>query len=188
MRQFAVRQFPVFAASTLVQSLTFIPGFQAGAFSVIAVIFLVAILYTALHWGVRSGLISAAIALLYIVFSLGGSVEALTLADRNMRRIVLLAVILPALAYIVGRLKERNDYLLVEERKARLSAEESERRFRFMAESMPQKIFTTTPYGINEYLNPQWAEYIGPHAEQTLKGDWSTIILPDDVEDNIAQW
>ena len=38
---------------------------------------------------------------------------------------------------------------------------EARERFRFMAESMPQKIFTTTPAGETNYFNRQWMEFTG---------------------------
>ncbi len=34
-------------------------------------------------------------------------------------------------------------------------------RFRFMAESMPQKIFTAKPNGDIDYFNRQWLEFTG---------------------------
>jgi HAMP domain-containing protein len=40
-------------------------------------------------------------------------------------------------------------------------AEKARERFRFLAESMPQKIFTATPGGEGEYYNRQWIEYTG---------------------------
>ncbi len=41
------------------------------------------------------------------------------------------------------------------------AAEEARERFHFMAESMPQKIFTTKPNGDADYFNGQWAEFTG---------------------------
>ncbi|HSH55643.1 MAG TPA: DUF4118 domain-containing protein, partial [Candidatus Limnocylindrales bacterium] len=131
-------------------------GRVSGIFSLVAVIFLTAVMYAALHAGVRQGLISAALVVTFNGLTLFPLVERYSLTDPNLRRIVLLAVILPTLAYVVGRLHDRNQYLLEHEREARRKAEESERRLRFMAESMPQKIFTNTPDGKPLYSNPQW--------------------------------
>ena len=49
-------------------------------------------------------------------------------------------------------------------------AEKARERFRFMAESMPQKIFTATPDGDVDYFNRQWMEFTGSalRADQGL--------------------
>jgi PAS domain S-box-containing protein len=61
-------------------------------------------------------------------------------------------------------------------------------RFRFMAESMPQKIFTARPDGHTDYLNQQWMEFTGLPVDQMLGTGWQLFIHPDDVEENIATW
>lgn len=163
-------------------------GRVSGIFSLVAVIFLTAVMYAALHAGVRQGLISAALVVTFNGLTLFPLVERYSLTDPNLRRIVLLAVILPTLAYVVGRLHDRNQYLLEHEREARRKAEESERRLRFMAESMPQKIFTNTPDGKPLYSNPQWAEYTGLSKKEMERGDWTKLIHPDDVKENVSKW
>ncbi len=40
-------------------------------------------------------------------------------------------------------------------------AKKAHERFRFLAESMPQKIFTATPEGKVDYFNQQWSEFTG---------------------------
>ena len=45
-------------------------------------------------------------------------------------------------------------------------AERAQERFRFMAESMPQKIFTATPNGDVDYFNGQWMDVTGLSFEQ----------------------
>jgi len=58
---------------------------------------------------------------------------------------------------MLSRIQSR-DYDL----KTALREVERERaRFRFMAESMPQKIYTATPNGEVDYLNRQWLEFTG---------------------------
>jgi PAS domain S-box-containing protein len=61
-------------------------------------------------------------------------------------------------------------------------------RFRFMAESMPQKIFTTNAQGSADYLNQQWVDYTGaPLGELTGKG-WARFLHPDDAEETLRRW
>jgi PAS domain S-box-containing protein len=64
---------------------------------------------------------------------------------------------------------------------------ESER-FRFMAESMPQKIFTAKPNGEVEYFNKQWLELTGLSVAQIEKWGWTQFIHPDDLESNVRAW
>jgi len=67
-------------------------------------------------------------------------------------------------------------------------AERAHERFRFMAESMPQKIFTTTPAGDTNYLNRQWMEFTGLSVEQLQNWGWIQVIHPDDLDANVRNW
>jgi PAS domain S-box-containing protein len=57
-----------------------------------------------------------------------------------------------------------------------------------MAESMPQKIFTTTPTGETNYLNRQWMEFTGLSVEELQNWNWTQVIHPDDIEENVRIW
>lgn len=181
-------QWPVLLAIIIIEIVGRTEGYDPSAYSIVAPVFLSVVIYVALRHGMRQGLVAAAIVLVYNTYSLVGAVDVLAFSDRNVRRIVLLAVVLPVLAYIVGRLAERNNYLLQHEKQARKNAEDSERRVRFMAESMPQKIFTCNPQGQTEYLNLQWSEYTGLSPELVAAEDWTNLVHPDEVADNVAQW
>lgn len=187
MPKFIRQQIPALLAVAMVSFIS-TQGYVSSVFSVVAVLFLTAVIYTALHHGVRAALTSAAIVVTFNAFILLPSVEVPALSDRNIRRIVLLAVVLPSLAFIVGRLHDRNEYLLQHEKDARKKAEASEEQLRFMAESMPQKVFTNKPDGSPLYANPQWTEYTGLSSEEIAKGDWAKLIHPDDIKDNITRW
>jgi PAS domain S-box-containing protein len=61
-------------------------------------------------------------------------------------------------------------------------------RFRFMAESMPQKIFTADATGAVEYLNQQWLDYTGAPVNE-LKGEgWAAFLHPDDAPETLRCW
>jgi PAS domain S-box-containing protein len=77
---------------------------------------------------------------------------------------------------------------LREREEALSEAETARERFRFMAESMPQKIFTTTAHGDVDYLNRQWQEFSGLSFEEIKQGGWMTIIHPDDYDAVAAAW
>ena len=57
---------------------------------------------------------------------------------------------------------------------------ESERRLRFMADSMPQLVWTTNSEGKNDYFNKQWYEYTGMKPSQAASEAWDKVIHPDD--------
>ena len=61
-------------------------------------------------------------------------------------------------------------------------------RFRFMADSMPQKIFTATPEGNIDYYNRQWLEFAGLSFGEIRDWGWTQFVHPDDVEGNIKAW
>ncbi len=65
---------------------------------------------------------------------------------------------------------------------------EASERFRFLAESMPQKIFTAKPKGEIDYFNQQWNEFTGLSFEQIRDWGWLQFIHPDDVQENIRRW
>lgn len=70
------------------------------------------------------------------------------------------------------------------ENELRASAE----RFRFLAESMPQKIFTAKANGDVDYFNRQWMEFTGLSFERMKDWGWQQFIHPDDLADNLQQW
>jgi PAS domain S-box-containing protein len=66
--------------------------------------------------------------------------------------------------------------------------EKQRARFEFMAESMPQKIFTATAGGDIDYLNRQWLAFTGLSVEEMKGWDWTKVVHPEDVEANIRAW
>ncbi|MGH6848011.1 MAG: PAS domain S-box protein [Methylocella sp.] len=65
---------------------------------------------------------------------------------------------------------------------------EAAQRFLFMAETMPQKMFTATATGDVDYFNPQWTKFTGLPFEQIRDWGWTRFIHPDDVDENIRVW
>jgi PAS domain S-box-containing protein len=88
-----------------------------------------------------------------------------------------LGVLVDRFNEMLARIQSRDDDL----RKER-------ERFRFMAESMPQKIFTATPQGDVDYFNRQWLEYTGLSFDQIKDWGWTQFIHPEDVEENVRIW
>jgi PAS domain S-box-containing protein len=67
-------------------------------------------------------------------------------------------------------------------------AETARERFRFLAESMPQKIFTAKPNGDVDYFNLQWKEFTGLPSSEIEGWGWTRIIHPDCLQDNLLAW
>jgi PAS domain S-box-containing protein len=178
-------QFPMVLAIVLSDILL---RFRAESGSVVIIALLCAMIYVAQSKGIRQGLISAALVVLFDYYIIASTVEGPWLTPETLRRGAVIAFSFPLLAFVIGRLKERNDGLLRQERVARKYAEASERRLRFMAESMPQKIFTSDPNGKTEYFNPQWEEYMGNPPGLITSDNWSELIHPDDIHENAEHW
>ncbi|HEY7335208.1 MAG TPA: ATP-binding protein [Bryobacteraceae bacterium] len=77
---------------------------------------------------------------------------------------------------------------LIDREAALRDAENERQRFRFMAESMPQKIFTAKPNGEVDYFNAQWMEFTGLTFDQIKDWGWTQFIHPDDLPDNLRAW
>lgn len=66
--------------------------------------------------------------------------------------------------------------------------QENEKRFRVLADSMPQHIWTSDPEGNLNYFNQSVFNYSGLTLDQILKDGWIQIVHPDDREINIKEW
>jgi two-component system cell cycle sensor histidine kinase/response regulator CckA len=78
---------------------------------------------------------------------------------------------------------------LIREQAARAEAEASERRYRSLAEAIPQIVWTARPDGHVDYHNRRWFEYTGlTEQESTGKDPWRAIIHPDDGQGHREQW
>ena len=60
--------------------------------------------------------------------------------------------------------------------------------FRFLADSIPQIIWTANADGSTDYYNKHWFAYTGMTPEQTVENEWKTILHPDDLEQDLNLW
>ena len=84
---------------------------------------------------------------------------------------------------IAGTTRDVTDRTIAEEK-----IRDSEARLRFMAESMPQMIFTAQPGGDMDYFNRQWLEFTGLSFDQLNGWNWTGIIHPEDESDTLRFW
>jgi len=75
---------------------------------------------------------------------------------------------------------------ITEQHRASEALAESEMRFRTLADTMPQMVWTALPDGTHDYYNARWYEFIGTEAEENAH--WLDIVHPDDRERADTLW
>ncbi|HWI17657.1 MAG TPA: ATP-binding protein [Vicinamibacterales bacterium] len=107
------------------------------------------------------------------------------LALYTCSNIVAFAILIWWTARLLNSLDEKREAV---EHRARTSLAESELRYRTLAESLPQLIWTCRPDGWCDYLSPQWMAYTGRPEIEQLGSGWSEQVHPDDLSAAGAQW
>lgn len=73
----------------------------------------------------------------------------------------------------------------------KLAKNESERslqELKFLADSIPQLVWTTMPDGISDYYNKRWNDYLGYDPLLKRNTDWTSIIHHDEAEKSHQLW
>ena len=73
------------------------------------------------------------------------------------------------------------------QKRAEEALRESERRFRQLADAMPQVVWTAGPDGEIDYLNRRWTEYTG-QPQTAGNAGWGRILHPDDGPQANDRW
>lgn len=61
-------------------------------------------------------------------------------------------------------------------------------RYRFLADAMPQNVWTADAKGKHDYVNRRWCEYTGLPAASAADKSWLDIVHPDDREETALLW
>jgi PAS domain S-box-containing protein len=77
---------------------------------------------------------------------------------------------------------------ITERREIEEALRESESRFRQLAESLPQLVWTSRADGWCDYLSPQWVAYTGIPESEQLGLRWLWMIHPDDRDRTLIAW
>ncbi len=77
---------------------------------------------------------------------------------------------------------------ITEKRMALEELKDSEQKFRLLADSMPQLIWTGDVYGTLNYFNRSVYRYSGLTPEDVAKNGWIQIVHPDEREENLRLW
>ncbi len=86
-------------------------------------------------------------------------------------------------SHLLGTVRDITD-----EKSYRKQLEESEHKFRLLADSMPQHIWTSDVDGNLNYFNQSVLNYAGLTTEQLLNGGWIEIVHPEEREENVRRW
>ena len=77
---------------------------------------------------------------------------------------------------------------ITERKQAARALQESERRFRHLANAGPVLVWTTDTDANVTYLNDRWREYTGAGDEQSMGTGWQARIHPDDLPRVQSSW
>ncbi len=89
---------------------------------------------------------------------------------------------------IEGRQIERRAARVEQEFQTAQTEEQMERRLRFVADVMPQIIWTGDAAGNITYFNQRWFDYTGLSFEQTKDWGWGPVLHPDELESCVELW
>ncbi len=78
--------------------------------------------------------------------------------------------------------------LLGTSEKALQDAQESERRYRFMANSIPVQVWTASPDGELDFVSEKSADYFARTQDQVTGAQWTTVLHPDDMAPTVERW
>src|SRR4029079_371470 len=69
-----------------------------------------------------------------------------------------------------------------------VALQESETRFRMMAETIPVQVWTARPDGMLDYVTRRTGDYFGVPAQTLLGEGWAALVHPDDIERAASHW
>ena len=77
---------------------------------------------------------------------------------------------------------------ITEQRRAAEALAESELRFRTLADTMPQMVWSALPDGYHDYYNARWYEFTGMPEGSTDGEGWNGMFHPDDQDRAWEHW
>jgi PAS domain S-box-containing protein len=65
---------------------------------------------------------------------------------------------------------------------------ESEERYRFLGDSIPQQVWTALPDGNLDFVNERVLEFFGRESGEMIGAGWSDVVHPDDLPGCLVRW
>ena len=59
---------------------------------------------------------------------------------------------------------------------------------RYIAEAIPQMVWSTTPHGTANYFNKRWYTYTGLQPNESMALGWQSVVHPDDLPLIMPRW
>src|SRR5262245_576346 len=139
--------------------------------------FLLAVVVTSLYGGIQPGLTAAALSLvLRSILLWRNSISAATPSSFALR-----VLLFSGMELLIV-------YLIVSRKNVLEARRNIERRFRSMAEAIPQLVWVSGPDGRDIYHNRRWSEVTGLTLEEGLGHGWSETIHPEDRKRTLEAW
>ena len=76
----------------------------------------------------------------------------------------------------------------LKEAKITATLQESAERYAFLADAMPQIVWTSKPDGNLDYYNKAWLDYTGLTLEETKDWGWGPVLHPEDLDACVDRW
>ncbi|HYG99758.1 MAG TPA: PAS domain S-box protein [Terriglobales bacterium] len=95
------------------------------------------------------------------------------------------------LAEMISKLSYSNLTLarsLAERERLTAALQQSEQRFRDMAENVPQMVWVADSRANFHYLSPKWLDYTATTVEQNTDGRWADFLHPEDRPASVELW
>jgi PAS domain S-box-containing protein len=77
---------------------------------------------------------------------------------------------------------------LTQRKLAEAALRESEARYRYLSDAMPQLVWISNAQGECEHVNQRWYEFSGQTLEETQQLGWRNAVHPDDIQAFIQKW
>ncbi|MBE9225119.1 PAS domain S-box protein, partial [Phormidium sp. LEGE 05292] len=77
---------------------------------------------------------------------------------------------------------------ITERNQAAATIKASQKRYRELAEAMPQMVWTADATGVLNYWNQRWYEYTGLSEAESMGSAGLSVVHPDDRDRTLAQW